>query len=879
MKKYIASLMPEKNTALEVRDVASHVIASAPLPSKPAQEAGTSSLSPTLSPSSPIPLGECEVDIRRKSSLVKQSISTPREGRPPRGADRNTSFPGPSNADGLFVRLDRREICILCTGALVVGLLSVIFNVIVANVGCLAGISGCHNLSPAFRIMDPEYVSKAVEAYFGVGRSAYFVLTTPFVGLAIYIFTEKVIRDEETKRQLRGGGTRQSLVATARGTVIHCKSGLCRLFLSALYLGSGAGSLGVEGPTIQISTSALTSLGHWTRTNIVNSSKQRYRMVLYATVGAASGVCAAFHCPVGGVTFAMEELGHISPKALSRQELSLISLASVMAAFVTKFIPFRHGTGPGPWETRHHVEVEWNYVSEYDLLYLLEQIFSATAIGLFGALFGHVFSRLQCILNERLEVQNIVPDWAYLPISALIVSSIGFVCNENGIRGIWGIGEEGLHDMFGDVSERCGFWLLLLFLFAKFASTTASATLGGPGGLLGPSLILGAILGRCFACLMQTLCGNEMFDHKPLVIFGMASFFSSIFRLPITAVVIPQELCGATHLTPQLMLVNYISIMVSSKLAEDSLFERLLQQDGVNLKLMHFDIQRETAKPGTRRYLRTSNSDGNQPPPCIPLSSSLSLEADDQGSCSPSSMARDSPTSSPRSPNSSSGKEKRGRLRFSPSKQINPYAHELPSGMTECTRNRLHVRRHPSWDHGTTPISSFGLGLGGAPTLQDSQGAGENLGHNAAAADAAFSSSHVTMTSFVEPAVRRRKSDVTPSTIYETDEIISPSLSFALRSPVRIPVLLAEEESRTPRSPKSPTVARISASHSPEASVVPSASDTITSSTTGNARNPRVAPLYSGTSLMEDPSREEGQVKQNAEGDDAIGTAVKKTQC
>lgn len=291
-----------------------------------------------------------------------------------------------------FARLTPREICILCLGGLIVGVIAVVFSTLVANIGCLADISGCQKLPPWRQFITPGLLSDAIEeqlkrANILAHRGVYFLLVTPVVGIFIYIFIEKVVRDEETKRQLRGGGTRQSLLATARGTVISWHTLLSRMFLSSIYLGIGAGSLGAESPIIHISTALFTSLASCTRRHVPQSIKERYRVVLYASVGTASAVCAAFSCPVSGVIFAMEELQEISSKPLSRKELAVVSLTSVLASLVSKCIPSRTNVHR-PWEIRHHVEVHWKYMLEFDPVSLIADFACAAAIGVYRSSTG-----------------------------------------------------------------------------------------------------------------------------------------------------------------------------------------------------------------------------------------------------------------------------------------------------------------------------------------------------------------------------------------------------------------------------------------------------------------------------------------------------------
>ena len=100
-------------------------------------------------------------------------------------------------------------------------------------------------------------------------------------------------------REARGHGVPEVMIAVAEnGGRIRPQVSVVKALASALCIGTG-GSVGREGPIVQIGSAPASSLGQWIR-----MPEQRLRILV--ACGAAGGIAATFNAPVTGVFFGVE---------------------------------------------------------------------------------------------------------------------------------------------------------------------------------------------------------------------------------------------------------------------------------------------------------------------------------------------------------------------------------------------------------------------------------------------------------------------------------------------------------------------------------------------------------------------------------------------
>ncbi len=78
---------------------------------------------------------------------------------------------------------------------------------------------------------------------------------------------------------------------------------------------------------------------------------------------------------------------------------------------------------------------------------------------------------------------------------------------------------------------------------------------GGSGGLFGPSLFIGAMLGGIVGAADQALFPDIVQVPAAYVVVGMGSFLAGVANTPLAALIIVTEMSGSYHLLPALLLV------------------------------------------------------------------------------------------------------------------------------------------------------------------------------------------------------------------------------------------------------------------------------------------------------------------------------------
>jgi len=461
---------------------------------------------------------------------------------------------------------------LLCVSilAMIFGLIVSAFHYAIKYVGCPLGINGCNDSAKGFLLL--RAVRDVTNG--AVPEDLVYILVATLGALAIACLQSRL--GAHSRFQLAGGGTVQSLMAVARGKPIRFRCAVLRFIVTSVYLGA-AGTLGAEGPAIQVCTSLAGSIG-W-----VLGMRAPATQSLLATLGFASGFAASFNSPLAGIIFAMEELGHVT-KFVSKNIIVVILLASVAATAAGR-------ATHGKWQL---LEPNWD-----------EEILTSSDGGSIDKVFGQSLWMLVAIpvammcslagwaitwairkIHTEISTKQDWPLWLPFVASCFVSACIGCVCfRTTGLRGVWGIGNESMQEAFE--SDFHG-WEYLIFAMCKALAMIVSVAARAPGDVLEPILISGGFLGGLFGYILEKLVQDPELAQivgKPCLVFGMVGLFSSCFRFPLTPVVITLELMGIDTyaLVLPTVLCSFTAITMSNKLFPRPLLDDLLAQDGINL--------------------------------------------------------------------------------------------------------------------------------------------------------------------------------------------------------------------------------------------------------------------------------------------------------
>jgi CIC family chloride channel protein len=127
--------------------------------------------------------------------------------------------------------------------------------------------------------------------------------------------------------------------------------------------------------------------------------------------------------------------------------------------------------------------------------------------------------------------------------------------------------------------------MVLLIVLKLFAITTCYAS-GNAGGIFGPALFLGAMLGGAIGTVAHHLLPTYTATPGAYALVGMGALFAGIVRAPMTSVLMIFEMTRDYAVIVPLMIANLASLFISSRFQKAPIYKALAQQDGIHLPSM-----------------------------------------------------------------------------------------------------------------------------------------------------------------------------------------------------------------------------------------------------------------------------------------------------
>jgi len=354
----------------------------------------------------------------------------------------------------------------------------------------------------------------------------------------------------------RGSGIPQVKVAYAsRDAVVPMRDALGKFALGAFQIGSG-GSLGREGPTVQICAGFASFLGKFAPV----SAQGRRRLL---PVGAAAGIAAAFNAPIAAVTFTIEE----DVGKLDQTVLSGVIVAAALAAVIERSVLGAHPIFDLP--------------QQYGLTDSRSLVLYG-GLGIAAAAVGMAFTDGLLVVRQRFR-GSAIPVWIQPGVGGavtgvLIVTAMYFF-HTGGING-------GGYDVVklaltGGLTVK----VMLFLCVMKLLATVFSYSSGGAGGIFAPALFMGAMVGGAFGSLDATLFGHPLASSiGAFALVGMGAVFSATIRAPMTSVLIIVEMTSGYSLILPLMIANMSAYVIARHYRPEAIYEALLAQDGIHLQ-------------------------------------------------------------------------------------------------------------------------------------------------------------------------------------------------------------------------------------------------------------------------------------------------------
>ncbi|MCA9519497.1 MAG: chloride channel protein [Myxococcales bacterium] len=340
------------------------------------------------------------------------------------------------------------------------------------------------------------------------------VILVPVVGALGVVFLVRNFAPEA-----KGHGVPEVMDAIYyRKGIIRPVVGFVKSIASALSIGSG-GSVGREGPIIQIGSSFGSAVAQW----INVPAWQRITMI---ACGAGGGIAATFNTPVGGVLFAVDILMH----EVSSRTLVPVAISTATAAYITRWIYGDHPSFVIPaFETPY-----FHFTKPYLLL-------AYVVLGLLIGLVSTVYIRSIYAFEDLFEKRIKGHDYLRHALGMLLVGILFYlVMLGTGHYHIQGVGYATIQDVLGDKQRAIG--LLLLLFVLKLLATSLTLGSGASGGVFSPALFFGATLGGAFGLLLELIMPGTRISVPGFAVAGMAGVVGSTTGAAMAAIVMIFEM-------------------------------------------------------------------------------------------------------------------------------------------------------------------------------------------------------------------------------------------------------------------------------------------------------------------------------------------------
>ena len=349
-------------------------------------------------------------------------------------------------------------------------------------------------------------------------------------------------------REARGHGVPEVMFAVSeRGGRIRPQVAVVKSLASAICIGSG-GSVGREGPIVQIGSALGSSLGQLT-------GLPESRLRILVACGAAGGISATFNAPIAGVFFGLE----LILRDFEADSFGVVVLASFVADIIG-----RAAFGSHPFLALPGFELRSPI--DYGLYAVL---------GLLAAVVGVVFIRVLYGSEDLADRLWHGPEWLRPAAGGVLLGLLLLAVPE-----LYGVGYPPLeHAIRGNYVV----WFLLLLLAGKIAATSLTIAIGGSGGVFAPSLFMGAMAGTAYGTAVHGLLPGLAGPPGAYGLVAMGAVFAAAARAPITAVIIIFELTGDYRIILPLMVAIAIATGVSRFLSLDTIYTLKLRRRGIDV--------------------------------------------------------------------------------------------------------------------------------------------------------------------------------------------------------------------------------------------------------------------------------------------------------
>ncbi len=333
-----------------------------------------------------------------------------------------------------------------------------------------------------------------------------------------------------------------------KGGNIRPRVAFIKAIASSISIGTG-GSVGREGPIIQIGSSLGSMIGQFLRV----PSK---RLKTLVGCGAAAGIAAAFNAPIAGALFAVE----IILMDFAIAQFSPIVISSVIATVVSHTFEGKFAAFAVP---------KYQLVSPQEIGFYF-------VLGALAGLVSYLFIKLLYWCEDLFDNKMKLPEYINPAIGGLLIGAIALAFPQ-----VMGVGYDSINlALYGNMVWYVAFALI----FIKIIATSITLGSGGSGGIFAPSLFMGAMLGFFFGYVVHSLFPEVTATPGAYALVAMGGLVAGTTRAPITAIIIVFELTNDYSIILPLTVTCIISVILSAKLTRESIYTLKLLLRNIGIK-------------------------------------------------------------------------------------------------------------------------------------------------------------------------------------------------------------------------------------------------------------------------------------------------------
>jgi chloride channel protein, CIC family len=352
-------------------------------------------------------------------------------------------------------------------------------------------------------------------------------------------------------REARGHGVPEVMIAVAEnGGRIRPQVSVVKALASALCIGVG-GSVGREGPIVQIGSALASSLGQRVR-------MPQNRLRILVACGAGAGIAATFNAPITGIFFGVE---------IILREFAIDAIFSVMLSAVVADVVAEQFLGSRPFLSAFPPGIALHHVTSYLLVAVL-----AVLAALIGLGFAKAVYKMEDLWDVLWKGR---PEWARPAVGGIALGLLLLALPQ-----MYGVGYP---VMYKAVGGHYLLWFLLLLAAGKIVATSLSLGIGGSGGVFAPSLFIGVTSGMSFGIAADHVFGPAAGQPALYAVVAMGAVFTAAARAPLTSLASVVEMTGDFSLTLPVILAVAIATAVSRGLSYGTIYTTKLLRRGIDI--------------------------------------------------------------------------------------------------------------------------------------------------------------------------------------------------------------------------------------------------------------------------------------------------------